>query len=163
MATVHGILRSHDGGVLVDSRLGVGTTFQVLLPLVDDSPGTEDAAPRRRILVVDDEAMVRDLVRASLETVDCEVIEAADGVEALEAVAKYGDEITLVLLDSNLPRLDGTETLRGIRIRRPNLPVIVMSGGLDESLLALPGARFLPKPFTPRALRGAVQEALAGA
>jgi CheY-like chemotaxis protein len=117
----------------------------------------EDA---RRILVVDDEPLVRTVCTTLLTDWGYEVSEAQDGQEALEMVAQL--RVDAVLLDINMPRLRGDAVLAKLRERRPELPVVMMSSdGLDVQarLLDLGARSFLAKPFVPEELRDHIARA----
>ncbi len=110
------------------------------------------------ILVADDEPVVRSTVRRVLKTHGCWVLEAADGVEALEVAARYRGPIHLLVTDIEMPRLDGHGLHRELNHQRPETRTLFMSGGGENGLQ--PPAVFLPKPFAARALVRKVCEVL---
>ena len=124
-----------------------------------------------RILVVDDEAMIRDVIRLQLERAGYEVVCAEDGRQAAQLIAD--ESVDLMITDIFMPETDGYEAIRAARVRRPGLPVIAMSGGaagvLPDPRLALTTAdrlgavEVLAKPFRSEELTGAVERALAAA
>jgi len=126
--------------------------------------GDEPTPGNGVILVVDDEAMVRRVSRMILERSGFEVIEARDGIDALEVLEENGARVSVVLLDLNMPRMGGREAHAEIRSRHPYLPVILMSGYPQAE--ACVGFRsrdlsgFLQKPFRADGLRGCVEEIL---
>ncbi len=113
---------------------------------------------RLTILVADDEAEVRAHVGQVLETYGYRVLQAADGVEALEVAARHSGPIHLLLTDIEMPRLDGRELHLRLNHQRPETRTLFMSGSLETGLH--PTAAFLPKPFIVRALVRKVGEVL---
>jgi two-component system, cell cycle sensor histidine kinase and response regulator CckA len=116
------------------------------------------------ILLVDDEPAVRDLQRRTLEAAGYVVSEAANGLEGIAALDQPG-QIDLLLVDLEMPGLSGDEMVRQIRIKRPDLPVLYVTGHIDRLLDARPlweGEAFLEKPFTLEGLRQAVALLLYG-
>src|SRR4051812_14733959 len=116
------------------------------------------------ILIVDDEAAIRTLVRRMLARLPCTIAEASDGVEALTQVRREPPQ--LVLLDIVMPRLDGWAVLRTLQAEgfTPDIPVVLISGNIvldDEAARELGAAAVLPKPFQLTAVRAQVQELLA--
>jgi len=169
LAAVLGIVRGHHGGIRVDPRPGGGARFRVWLPAGSLIRGTAEPsavvsqasiAPSR-ILVVDDEPIVREAIREVLELEGVEVLVARDGEEALDILRSEADWITGVLLDLSMPRLSGDEVLREIRSSRRDLPVVLMSGfDQAESSAGLRGVSangFLKKPFDAESLIAAVR------
>jgi len=155
LSTTARIVRQHGGFVDVKSELGRGTTFEVYLPGATLSPAAETKPappgefPRGRgelILVVDDEQSVRDMVSLALTEQGYRVLAAANGVEALACFAPQATEVRLVLLDSDMPLMNGPETLRALRDHAAQLPVVLMSGEAKEGAGAEP-AGALAKPF----------------
>ncbi|MEZ4266208.1 MAG: MASE1 domain-containing protein [Myxococcota bacterium] len=167
-----GIIRSHRGAVQVESQPGEGTTMRALLPLspgaeVDDEPTFERVQRQgstARILVVDDEAIARDVARDALQPAGFEVSAVGTGQEALDLLDQGTPTFDLVLLDLTMPGLSGHETFRRIRSRGLQIPVILSSGFLArEPSDDVPSgyASFLDKPYRPSALVAAVRSALA--
>jgi len=160
--------------VTCDTAPGRGATFGVYLPARTPASGEwamvstfeGEAAERHvgRILVVDDEAMVRDLVATSLRRRGHEVLEACNGRQALEIYAAQGDTIDLVLLDLVMPELAGEEALARLLEVDPGARVCLVSGYAEgtaaESNRELGATGFLAKPFTVRQLADLVQNAL---
>jgi CheY-like chemotaxis protein len=174
LATVYGIVTQGGGAIQVASKLGEGTTFVVLLPealpgeVVDEpEPGEEpEEGPQARILVVEDEEVVRNLVRSALERRGHVVTVANDGLEALRLCEEVEREIDLLLTDVVMPQLNGAELAERVAVLRPELRVIFMSGytrgTIDERGLLQPGRAFLQKPFTVAELLQTVARMLAG-
>jgi signal transduction histidine kinase/ActR/RegA family two-component response regulator len=171
LSTVYGIARAAGGDVGITSSQGVGTTVTVHLPTITSRAGERAPAPGERaaevlrggalrILLVEDQAAVRRLVREVLTRFGHEVLEASNGVEAL-AVAERAGTIDLLLTDIVMPQMDGAELARRLRRRAPGLAVLYMSGYADEALRGLEeGATFLPKPFLAEELTAAVARAV---
>ena len=166
----HGIVEALGGEIVVDSPSGRGTSVRVRLPTA--SPGAETAPPpsvatsarRARILVVDDEPMVRQLARTILAR-DSHVDVASNGVEALDRL-RASESYDLVLCDLMMPEMSGAELCRLLELERPDLArrVVFMSGGavsdsLDSYLEQSARPRF-DKPFTPSELRAFVRRQL---
>ncbi len=166
LSTVHGIVRQSGGYMAVESHLGVGTIFRILLPRHEDpaawrgdQPPPSAAMPPppaafggRTVLLVDDEAAVRRLAERALSRDGWRVIAATSGEDALDAVARTGDgDLACVVSDVVMPGMDGPALVRALRHRWPRLPAILMSGYADAELRqALQSADicFLSKPFS---------------
>ena len=120
----------------------------------------------KRILIVDDEELVRLVMRSVLHRAGFQVTEAVDGEDALRVLTQPGQSFEVVLLDHRMPRLSGPETLRRIRELAPSTKVIMLSGGIPDGELQTwigqGDVRFLSKPFANDELIQVVQEALAG-
>jgi PAS domain S-box-containing protein len=170
--TVYGIVSQHGGNMQVESTPGVGTTFTIHLPRVD-TPITEvevESAPPfpphgwETILLVEDEAVVRDLVRQVLQATGYAILEAANGEQALQLSHAHRGPIHLLLSDVVLPGLSGPEVAEQLAASRPDMQVIYMSGyALDTTRhhgVATRQRVFLQKPFTPTTLLAQVREAL---
>ena len=130
LAAVQGIVRGHGGFVRVQSQLGRGTTFFVHLPARAEAtvPQADIAGDRGTALVVDDEPAIRDIARAALELAGYRVVEAADGVEAIETFRALADRVVLILIDLTMPRMGGADAVVELRRIDPEVPVLLTSG-----------------------------------
>ena len=119
---------------------------------------------RLTILVVDDEALLRDQIRASLED-SYEVLLAADGVDAMQCYARHSWRLSLVITDVQMPRLDGREFVEWLRLRGADTPIIMMSGDAEQATVEWarqirPHLEWLPKPFTTGQLMASINRAI---
>jgi len=172
LPAVHGTASAHQGAVAVRSRLGQGSVISLVLPLAEPRPAPAaplppGAAPApARVLVVDDEPAVREVVRLALEHAGCQVTTAATGAEAVELFRERRGQLDLVLLDLMLPGMSGAQVFRAMRALDPAARVLLMSGHSEEAteadLLGAGALRLLRKPFTLAELAGVVTAALAG-
>jgi hypothetical protein len=173
LSTVSAILTSHGGFISVDSVVDQGTAFNVYLPALgavqEEKNITRGASSfptgnGELILVVDDEAAIRDMVRTILENYGYRVLVAADGIEGVAAYSKHRDNIRLVLTDLEMPRLSGLELIRGLERVNAAVQVVSVSGLIDSGGLEQSAARpiraVLQKPFTPAELLKTLHDVL---
>jgi PAS domain S-box-containing protein len=172
LAQVHGIVKQHDGEIVVHSAVGEGTTFIIYLP-AEPAPVPAVAAPKaatqegggETILVVEDNAALREAMCDLIEALGYEVVGASNGVEALAVLEARGDAIALVLSDLMMPVMGGEALLAAIQARRLNLPVMILSGYPLEGELAGLKARglagWLLKPVSRAQLAGLLAQVLA--
>lgn len=176
LAIVYGIIRSHGGDIEVTSTVNVGTSFRIRLR--DATPTrtetfmmteerTETFAiehPRpMRVLIVDDEPLVRNSVGRILRFAGHDVMTASNGAEAVEIYKKHGTQISAVLLDLNMPVMGGAETLKQLKELNPYVPVVVLSGYAQEEreeLLQRGALAVLDKPTTAQQLKEALRTAV---
>ncbi|TSA47853.1 MAG: PAS domain-containing sensor histidine kinase [Deltaproteobacteria bacterium] len=182
LAVVLGIVRAHSGIITVESKPDRGSTFRVFFPVSGeealrqrDKVGKDGdilisaVSPLERVgggtvLLVEDMDMIRNITAAMLKLLGFSVLEAKDGVEAVEAFRQRQDEIRCVLCDLTMPRMNGWETLTALRKLAPDIPVILTSGYSEAQVMAddhpeLPQV-FLGKPFKIKGLSDAISQAL---
>ena len=177
LSTVYGIVKQTGGFVYVDSKVGEGTTFAILLPHhsgadEQDVPAEEVVAEPGRdltgmgtVLLVEDEEAVRAFSARALRDKGYNVLEAPSGEAALELLqADDCDPVDLLITDVVMPKLDGPALVREVRDQRPDLNVIFISGYTEDTfrrrLDRESGIHFLPKPFTLKQLAGKVKEVM---
>ncbi|NJM69558.1 MAG: PAS domain S-box protein [Scytonema sp. RU_4_4] len=160
LATVLGIVKNHGGFVKVYSEVPKGTKFEVFLPAVAgelSQPNPEDELPRGNgelILIVDDEEIIRETTKTSLEKYNYKTLLARDGIEAIAIYAKRKDEISVVLMDLMMPNLDGLTTIHIMQRMNPQVKVILTSGLPANAQKTFPVniKTFLLKPYTIKEL-----------
>ena len=172
LSTAYGIVKQSGGYIDVESAPSAGTTFTVLLPLAAEPvsasatpPVFEDMTPMHgTILLVEDEAAVRDATRRMLGRHGFTVVEAANGVDAMDLWERQAESIDIVLTDVVMPSMSGADMVRALRQRHPGLRVVFMSGytqgALDLSEIDESTTRFLNKPFTYDQLLATLQALL---
>ncbi|MDE1936215.1 cell cycle histidine kinase CckA [Bradyrhizobium sp.] len=186
LSTVYGIVKQTGGFVYVDSEPGKGTSFRIFLPrhhpeaevavpeaVAATAAGKEapaDSKPRTdltgqgTILLVEDEEGLRSLNARGLRSRGYSVIEASNGIEALEALEEKDGAVDLVVSDVVMPEMDGPTLLKSMRERNPDLKIIFVSGyaedAFEKSLPKNQQFAFLPKPFTLSQLVAAVKETM---
>ncbi len=169
LATVYGTVQQHHGAIHVVSELGAGTTFQILLRLATDEQFMSTTLPtiqegRGRVLVVDDEDMIRSTAEAILEDLGYEVLLAEDGQKALSIFQEQSGIVDLVLLDMLMPVMSGKDCFIALKKFDPEIRVVLSSGFtreddlLEMKKLGLKG--FLRKPYQVADLCQAIHEAL---
>jgi CheY-like chemotaxis protein len=142
LAVSFGIIRRHDGSIEVDSEPGRGTTFKISLPKVVatstaaadalcEPPGVSACEDRVRVLVVDDETHVREVLIEALEAEGCEVISAQSGEIALALYDQYEGKFDAVFTDIGMPEMSGWELCTEIRERSKTMPLAIISGWAD--------------------------------
>ncbi len=172
LATVYGIVKQSNGYIWVYSEKGHGSTFKVYLPVAgrivhaerSSQPGSRPPRGTEMLLVVEDEASVRQLTKILLEKAGYRVLIAANAQEAAELFQRHGDSIALLITDVVMPGPSGPALLRHLSEQRSGLKVLYMSGYADDAVPAQgaldPDAVFLQKPFTADRLVHKVREAL---
>jgi two-component system, cell cycle sensor histidine kinase and response regulator CckA len=172
LSTVMGIVRSHGGFVTVYSELGKGSCFKVYLPAAEAQARKPEVAlaakmPQgngERVLVADDEAAIREIIKVTLENNGYHVLTANDGTEAVRLLATQKRGIHLVIVDLMMPFMDGLATIRALRNMDPTLKFIAISGLMDQGRIGqlheIGGIQFLAKPFTTEQLLTLISDVL---
>ncbi len=172
LATVYGIIQQSQGHITVDSEPGRGTTIRIYLPRTDAVPAPVAAATEARqfpprtetVLLVEDDALLLQLVSEVLRHAGYRVLEASNAGEALLACEQHKGEIHLLLSDVVLPRLNGLELAARVRRQHPDIKVVFMSGYADESIARFgalsPGDILIEKPIAPEALLARLRDVL---
>ncbi len=172
LSTVHAIVSASGGHVTVDSAEGRGTTMRVFLPRVPAvprrvaaaPPAVEDTAGHETVLLVEDEDLVRELVRDFLQAGGYTVIEAQNAEEALQMMAGRGADVDLLITDLVLPGINGVALAEQLAPMLPDMATLYISGYPGDALFRGdvfdPGPAFLPKPFTRPVLLAKVREML---
>lgn len=178
LSMVMGIVQQHGGWVEFESEYGVGTRFDIYLPILDlsqkvspmqsfstspDDTPIEIETPKRsgHILLVDDEPMIRSLAKSVLESVGYTVSEAEDGMEAVEWFTQNPTMAELIVMDLTMPRMSGRDAYEKIASIDPKAKVIFSSGYSAEDISDVTGPiGMLAKPYRPADLLNAVQQAL---
>jgi CheY-like chemotaxis protein len=173
LATVYGIVNQSGGYIEVDSEFGKGTTFRIYLPrvkqmtvLASPSPGPQhDPIGTETILMVEDEDIVRSLVRMILQSKGYTVLEASDGEQALRILEQQMQgTVHLLLTDLIMPKMSGRQLAELVVQKRPSIKVLYLSGYTNDAAVQHgiwgPDTAFLQKPFTPIVLARKVREVL---
>jgi PAS domain S-box-containing protein len=170
LSALVGILRVHRGAVTIDTKPGAGTTFTVYFPALvatpeaaaDPTPKAMPAPLRARVLLVDDEPMLRKSAHKLLEVLGCAVDEASNGLEALIKIEATPNAWDVVLMDVTMPALNGYQAAKKMREVVPTLPIVLSSGyaGFDASEDLPEGIPTLPKPYDLQALEAVLRRVL---
>ncbi|MFA7402847.1 MAG: cache domain-containing protein [Pelobacteraceae bacterium] len=174
LSIVYGIIRKHNGYILCNSSIGLGTTFRIYLPLLDSVPDVTDeekmpekieaARGESSILLAEDNEISRVLAREILEEFGYSVIEAINGEDALEKFREQSGSISLVILDVIMPKMNGREVYDAIRCIDPKMRILFCSGYADDVVVSQGGVEegmhYLSKPFTPKELLMKIREVL---
>jgi len=175
LSTVYGVIRQAGGEVEVESATGEGTAIRITLPCAETEARTASSSDSSRrapeetpatetILLVEDEATVRQLARRFLEAKGYSVLEAPNGNEALERAASHAHRIDLLVTDLVMPGMSGREVAQRLSALRPGLKVLFVSGYTDDLAIRRSVAEsdvpFLQKPFTADALARKVRQVL---
>ena len=174
LAAVLGIIRGHNGSIQVFSAPGEGTTFRVWLPEMETTKAGSDGLEREPVfedphgnsivLIVDDEELVRDVARQTLERYGYHVLVAEDGSRALDLFRRSSGQIACVVLDLTMPVMSGAETLTRMKGVRDDVPIVLSSGfNQAQAVDRFEGqglAGFLQKPYTAERLLEIVKRAI---
>jgi CheY-like chemotaxis protein len=169
LSQVLGFAKQSGGGLRLTTRIGDGTAISIYLPRSDSAslqaPAARPAQSQRRatgatILLVDDDAAVREITAATLHEMGYIALEAGSGGAALELLEKL-ENIDLVLVDFAMPGMNGAELARQVHLRRPALPILFITGYADRAALAgVSEDRIVGKPYTDDELATKVEDAL---
>lgn len=180
LATARSVIDQSGGSIELTSEQGRGTTFEIVLPHVDVAPTADDSTtpeagetpntPEARILVVDDEDSIRNLLLQTLRDANYRVDPECNGADAwqnLTSSAEAGDDpFDLIVTDINMPGMSGAELVKRVFDRWPNLPIVVLSGYSDtselETIMDIPTTTVLAKPLSLRLLHGEIRRGLDG-
>ncbi|NEP19401.1 MAG: response regulator, partial [Leptolyngbya sp. SIO4C1] len=171
LATTMGIVKSHNGFLKVESEVGHGTQFQIYLPAADTPEVlqvVEKDLPHGQgelILVVDDEASIREVTQKSLEAYSYRVLTACDGIDAIATFAEHKHDIAAVLMDLMMPTMDGATAIRALQKIEPQIKIISTSGlPIDSRDFSVPLSTsvktFLLKPYTAESLLQTLHQVL---
>ncbi|MGD9504839.1 MAG: ATP-binding protein [Syntrophobacteraceae bacterium] len=173
LSTVYGIVKQSNGHIWAYSEPGLGSVFHVYLPRVNGADhravtkkdqGAAALDGSETVLLVEDEGVVRNLIRNVLEAHGYKVLEAGDGLEALEICGNWKAEIHLLVTDVIMPGMNGRELATRLAVSRPDLKILYMSGYTEENIthhhIQQAGRAFVQKPFTPEALMCKMRETL---
>jgi CheY-like chemotaxis protein len=170
LAVCHRIVKQHGGQIRVRSEVGVGTTFNVYFPRVQQADAQVTACANAHsvvgtetILLVEDAVVLRSIAERSLRQRGFRVLVAGNGEEAMRILETHSTPIDLLLTDVVMPLMNGRELAERLKAERPSIEILFMSGYMDDTLHdhgVRDQAAFLQKPFTPEVLVERVREVL---
>ena len=167
LASTVGILNRHGYGLRIDSEVGIGTTFTVYIPPIQESDrisvSTDRTAtlPARHVFFVDDDPLVLEVTISMLESLKLKVSSANGGQRALELIGTHGSDYDFFIIDLNMPDVSGLQVLHAIRKLFPNKPIIISSGDAETGITltnTVPHTYFLAKPYTTKDLEAKIKE-----
>ena len=167
LATVRGIMKGHGGFIQVESEVGRGTTFRLYLPAQGTSAGPDESGPAqsRAILVIEDDAGVREALQMELEYHGYRVITAGDGREGIERFRGNAERIAAVITDLAMPVVDGVEVIAAVREQAPHMPIFVLKspgGGVEKPSYFDSRTVAFEKPIQSAALLDAISRLVPG-
>ncbi len=172
LSSVYGIIKNHGGTITAYSEVGIGSTFNIFLPAVEKAAkktkknNQKIVTGNKTILLVDDEAIVREVNREILSELGYQVIDACNGLQALEIYQEKGNEIDLVILDMIMPEMNGAEVFSKLKEHNPKVKILLASGysveGQAAKIMAQGCNGFIQKPFTLELLSNKINEILKG-
>ena len=174
LSTVYGIVKQSEGYIWVYSEVGLGTTFKVYLPAIEEAaPSVEDKGGglslhrgTETVLLVEDEASLREVLHETLEANGYRVLVARDGAEAFQIADAQAGAIQLLVTDLIMPGMTGRDIVERITPTRPEMKVLYISGYTDEAIsrhgVISPGTAFLSKPFGGGAFLLKIRQVLDG-
>jgi PAS domain S-box-containing protein len=170
LSVVHGVVRSHGGGITVHSEPGQGTTVNVFLPCCDEQAMDEPTEVRpmergtERIMFIDDEETIAELGRRILESLDYQVTVLTDPVAAMDTFRRQPQDFDLVVTDFTMPKMTGLELAEDMMKIRPDIPIILCTGFSEnlsrKKVLKMGVAEYLVKPITPSVLSNVIRSIL---
>jgi len=170
LSVVHGIVKSHNGAIAVNSTPGKGSTFDIFFPKVESNEvqapeSSEPATPKQEvILLVDDEKVMVDVTKQILERLGYAVVATTSSIVALEAFQEEPDEFDLVITDQTMPNMTGTQLARELIAIKPDIPVILCSGYPEnvnlEEVQSIGIKKFITKPISKQDIAALIREVL---
>ena len=143
LATVHGVIAGHQGALIIDSKIGEGTKFQLFFPVAQEAAAVQSYTDEEHVSgmsqqihvhLVEDQEEVRETTIAMLERYGCDVTASTGGLEALEYLREAGSDVDLVITDHNMPKMSGLEMIYQVHMTYPEMPFILLSGYSEKKL-----------------------------